>query len=165
MSPFKNEIWRINFLSAPLNAWRIQFCRFLWRRIWATLFKNPSSLEGGAWMKNEMSPKDESKKIKFPIALKLIIVPLIEFSTESKKKLCVRIVSVVTVRPVNSWTWHGGYFGLTINGGQKKTTLWRLNSEWKRSFGSLGNRCTKPEVSRSYDFLNTRWNTWTVQKS
>ena len=109
-------------------------------------------------------PKGWIQQNKIPIALKFIIVPLIEFSTESKKKLCVRIVSEVTVRPVNSWTWHGGHFGLTINGGQKKTTLWELNSEWKRSFGSLGNRCTKPEVSRSYDFLNTRWNTWQFRK-
>ena len=34
---------------------------------WATLFKNPSSLEGGTWMKNEKSPNDESKKMKFPV--------------------------------------------------------------------------------------------------
>ena len=63
LSKMKFEGWI--FLSALLNAWRVQFCRFLWRWLWATIFKNPSSLEGGAWMKNEMSPNDDSNKRKF----------------------------------------------------------------------------------------------------
>ena len=63
-------LWKMKFdgwifLSAPLNAWGVQFCRLLWRQFWATLFKNPSSLEGVAWMKNEMSPNDYSNKTKF----------------------------------------------------------------------------------------------------
>ena len=48
---------------------------------------------------------------------------MFEFSTMKKNKTCARIVSVVTVRALNT-------------------------------SGKLGNRDTKPEVSRSYDTLS-----------
>ena len=78
MCPLKNELWRINFLSETLNAWRVQILPASMKNDselttaempywWRTLFKNPSSLEGGTWMKNEKSPNDDSKKMKFPV--------------------------------------------------------------------------------------------------
>ena len=59
------------------------FAGFFEIRFCATLFKNPSSLEGGTWMKNEKCPNDDSKKMN----LNLYRVPRAECSTESKKKI------------------------------------------------------------------------------
>ena len=71
---------------------------------------------------------NDSNKLKFLIVLKVTIVPRVDFSTESKEKLCARIVSVVTVRPVipdHAETAAILVFQ-TINR-PRKPTLWELN--------------------------------------
>ena len=56
------KVKELIFLSVPLSLNGPNFVGFF-----EDEFKNPLSLEGGTWMKNEMSPTDDSNKTKFPL--------------------------------------------------------------------------------------------------
>ena len=131
-------IWMLNFcLNVSFEKWNLKdeffVCTFkcLRGRILPASLKTilsypiqKSLILGGHCVDEEWNvPKWLFQQNEIPIVLKLIIVPRVEFSTEkARKKLCARIVSVVTDRPVNSWPWrHGGHFGVPkqLNGGQE----------------------------------------------
>ena len=162
MSPLKNEIWRINFFVCTFKCVKDPILPVPLKANLSYLIQKSLILRGWGVDEEWNVPKGWIQQNKIPIVLKLIIVPLVEFSTESKKKNmrkdCLRgnctsckFLTMTTRRPF--------WCSKTIKRWPKKLTLWKLNYEWKRCFGSLRNRYTKPEVSRSYDFLNTGWNT------
>ena len=133
----KAGIWMLNFcLNVSFEKWNLTdefFCLHLSCLRGPIL---PASLKtilscsiqkslilGGWGMDEEWNvPKWWFQQNEIPIVSKLIIVPRVEFSTaKARKKLCARIVSVVTDHPVNSWPWrHGGHFVVPkqLNGGQ-----------------------------------------------
>ena len=131
-------IWMLNFcLNVSFEKWNLKdeffVCTFkcptgpILPASLKTILSYPiqkSLIHEGCCVDEEWNvPKWLFQQNEIPIVLKLIIVPGVEFSTEkARKKLCARIVSVVTDRPVNSWPWrHGGHFGVPkqLNGGQE----------------------------------------------
>ena len=78
---FENEGWRINFFICTFKPERSKFCWLFWRRIQKSLI-----LRGWDVDEEWNVPNWWFQHNKIPIILKLIIVPRIEFCTESKKK-------------------------------------------------------------------------------
>ena len=56
------KVEELIFLSVPLSLNGPNFVGFF-----EDEFKNPLSLEGGAWMKNEMYATDDANTMKFPL--------------------------------------------------------------------------------------------------
>ena len=122
MCPLKNEIWRMNFFAYTFKCLRGPILPASLKTILSCSIQK-SLILGGWGMDEEWNvPKWWFQQNEIPIVSKLIIVPRVEFSTaKARKKLCARIVSVVTDHPVNSWPWrHGGHFVVPkqLNGGQ-----------------------------------------------
>ena len=73
---FVGALWEMKFegliiwLHLLKNAWRVQF-RLLWRRIWATLFKNPPFLGGWGVDKKWNVPKWSFQQISNILKLKM----------------------------------------------------------------------------------------------
>ena len=122
-------IWMLNFcLNVSFEKWNLKdelfVCTFKCLRgpiLPASLktslsypIQKPPILGGWGVDEEWNVPKWWFQQIEIPVVLKLIIVARVELSTKkARKKLCARTVSVVTVRPVNSWPWrHGGHFGI-----------------------------------------------------
>ena len=78
---FENEGWRINFFICTFKPERSKFCWLFWRRIQKSLI-----LRGWDVDEEWNVPNWWFQHNKIPIILKLIIVPRIEFCTDSRKK-------------------------------------------------------------------------------